>query len=203
MIVEMRTTRVKPFAAKKFEEGFAQALPDRQKLSPLGGFFHTDVGLLNQMIELWPYENLAQREDVAGRAAKIGWPPDSREYIIEQDTKILKPAPFSPPFKTGKFGNVYEIRQYIYQAGSIPKVIDAWVPLIEARMKMSPMVGAWYTDIGPLHQWVHIWPFQDAAERQRIRAEAVERKMWPPVTAEWLLRMENCLALPAPFSPLR
>jgi len=40
-------------------------------------------------------------------------------------------------------------------------------------------------------------------ERQRIRAEAVERKMWPPVTAEWLLRMENCLALPAAFSPLR
>ena len=64
------------------------------------------------------------------------------------------------------------------------------------------LVGCWYTDIGPLHQWVHIWPFQDAAERQRVRAEAVERKMWPPVTAEWLLRMENCLALPAAFSPL-
>jgi hypothetical protein len=67
---------------------------------------------------------------------------------------------------------------------------------------MSPMVGCWYTEIGPQHQWVHIWPFQDASERQRIRAEAVERKMWPPVTAEWLLRMENCLAMPASFSPL-
>src|SRR5438445_7630641 len=122
---------------------------------------------------------------------------------IEQDPKILKPAPFSPPFKTGKFGSVYEIRQYIYQSGTIPKVIEAWIPLIEARMKLSPMVGCWYTDIGPLHQWVHIWPFQDASERQRVRAEAVERKMWPPVTAEWLLRMQNCLALPASFSPLR
>jgi hypothetical protein len=203
MIVEMRTTLVKPFAAKKFEERFAQALPERQKLSPLGGFFHTDVGTLNQIIELWPYENMAQREDAQARAAKIGWPPDSREFVIEQDAKILKRAPFSPPFKAGKFGNVYEIRQYIYQAGTIPRVIDAWIPLIEARMKLSPMTGAWYTDIGPQHQWVHIWPFQDAAERQRIRAEAVERKMWPPVTAEWLLRMENCLALPAPFSPLR
>jgi hypothetical protein len=97
---------------------------------------------------------------------------------------------------------VYEIRQYIYQSGTIPKVIDAWTPLIEARMKLSPMVGCWYTEIGPQHQWVHIWPFQDASERQRVRAEAVERKMWPPVTAEWLLRMENCLAIPASFSPL-
>jgi hypothetical protein len=31
----------------------------------------------------------------------------------------------------------------------------------------------------------------------------VERKMWPPVTAEWLVKMENSLALPALFSPLR
>jgi NIPSNAP protein len=202
MIVEMRTTLVKPMTQKKVEERFAQALPERQKLSPLGGFFHTDVGTLNQIIELWPYENMAQREDVTARAAKIGWPPDSREFVIEQDAKILKPTPFSPPFKTGKLGNVYEIRQYIYQSGTIPKVIDAWTPLIEARMKLSPMAGCWYTEIGPQHQWVHIWPFQDATERQRVRAEAVERKMWPPVTAEWLLRMENCLAFPASFSPL-
>jgi hypothetical protein len=31
----------------------------------------------------------------------------------------------------------------------------------------------------------------------------MERKIWPPATAEWLVKMENCLALPAPFSPLR
>ena len=203
MIVEMRTTRVKSQTQKKAEERFAQGLAERQKLSPLGGYFHTDVGHIDNMVELWPYENMAQREDVQERAAKMGWRPDATELIVEQETKILKPAPFSPPFKTGKFGNVYEIRQYIYQAGTIPKVIEAWLPLIEARLKVSPLVGCWYTDIGPLHQWVHIWPYQDAAERQRIRAEMVERKMWPPVTAEWLVKMENSLALPASFSPLR
>jgi hypothetical protein len=203
MIMEMRTTRFKPMTQKKAEERFMQNLGERQKFSPLGGFFHTDVGMLNSVIELWPYENIAQREDVQARAAKVGWPPDWREFAIEGDTKILKPAPFSPPFKPGKYGDVYEIRQYIYQAGTIPNVIDAWLPLIEARLKLSPMVGCWYTDIGPLHQWVHIWPYQDAAIRQRLRAQSVENKMWPPPTAEWLIKMENCLALPASFSPLR
>ena len=67
MIVEMRTTLVRPMTQKKVEERFAQALPERQKLSPLGGFFHTDVGTLNQIIELWPYDNMAQREDVQAR----------------------------------------------------------------------------------------------------------------------------------------
>jgi len=203
MIVEMRTTRVKAMTPKKVEDRFAQALPERQKLSPLGGFFHSDVGTLNQIVELWPYESLAHREDVQTRAAKIGWPPDIHEFAVVQDTKILSPAPFSPPLKPGHFGNVYEIRQYIYQPGTIPKVIDAWIPLIEARVKLSPLVGCWYTELGPLHQRVHIWPYQDAAERQRIRAESVERKMWPPPTAEWVVLMENALTLPAPFSPLR
>jgi len=53
MIVEMRTSLVKAMLHKKAEERFAQALPERQKLSPLGGFFHTDVGTLNQIVELW------------------------------------------------------------------------------------------------------------------------------------------------------
>ena len=128
-----------------------------------------------------------------GRVVQVGTQRRSTPHLVEARDTIVK---------TGKLGNVYEIRQYIYQSGTIPKVIDAWTPLIEARMKLSPMVGCWYTEIGPQHQWVHIWPFQDASERQRVRAEAVERKMWPPVTAEWLLRMENCLAVPASFSPL-
>src|SRR5260370_38960677 len=100
MIVEMRTTLVRPMTQKKVEERFAQALPERQKLSPLGGFFHTDVGTLNQIIELWPYENMAQREDVQPPAAKIGWPPDGREFVFEQARKILKPKPLSPPINT-------------------------------------------------------------------------------------------------------
>ena len=94
MIVEMRTTRVKSQTQKRAEERFTQGLAERTKLSPLGGYFHTDVGHIDNMIELWPYENMAQREDVQERAAKMGWRPDATELIIEQETKILKPAPF-------------------------------------------------------------------------------------------------------------
>jgi hypothetical protein len=54
-----------------------------------------------------------------------------------------------------------------------------------------------------MHHWVHVWAYADAAERQRIRAEAVTRRLWPPDTTEFMLKMENVLAVPAPFSPLR
>jgi hypothetical protein len=74
--------------------------------------------------------------------------------------------------------------------------------MMDERTKLSPLAGCYYSDIGPLHRWVHIWPYADAAERQRIRAEAVARRLWPPDTTEFMLKMENALAVPAPFSPL-
>ena len=91
----------------------------------------------------------------------------------------------------------------MFRAGSIPKVIERWTPMMETRLKMSPLVGCFYTEIGTLNQWVHIWAYQDAAERQRIRAEAVRQGIWPPDTSEYMLKMENMLAVPASFSPLR
>jgi NIPSNAP len=100
-------------------------------------------------------------------------------------------------------GDIYEIRSYLYRPGTIPKVIELWQPVIEQRMKLSPLAGCWYSEIGQLNRWVHIWPYRDAAERQRLRAESVRIKGWPPPTAEFLVEMTNMLAIAAPFSPLR
>jgi hypothetical protein len=203
MIVEMETYLLRPKTPKLVEQRFEQALPARSQLSRLAAFWHTDVGTLNQIILLWPYKDLADRERIHAEAARLpGWPPDIREYSVEEDSKILIPAPFSPPLEAARLGNIYEIRCYTFRAGSIPTVIERWSKMMDERVKLSPVVGCWHTDVGPLHRWVHIWPYQDAAERQRIRAEAVARRIWPPDTSEFMLRMESSLAIPAPFSPL-
>jgi hypothetical protein len=44
-------------------------------------------------------------------------------------------------------------------------VIDRWSTHIEARTKLSPLVGAWYTELGGLNKWCHIWAYKDAADR--------------------------------------
>jgi len=203
MIVEMQTYLLRPKTPKLAEQRFEQALPARNQLSPLGAFWHTEVGTLNQIILLWPYQSLAERERIQSEAARLkGWPPDIREYSVEEESRILIPAPFSPPLEARRLGNIYEIRTYAFRPGSIPTVIERWSKMMDERVKLSPLAGCWHTDVGPLHRWVHIWPYQDAAERQRIRAEAVARRIWPPDTREFMLRMESVLAVPAPFSPL-
>lgn len=205
MIIEMRSYTLKPGSVPAAEENFGAALPNRTKLSKLAAFWHTEIGPLNQIIHVWPYESSAERDRIRAEATKLeGWPPKIQEFIVNMETKILIPAPFSPSLEPRRVGNVFEIRTYTYGPGSIPKVIGAWSQAIEARTKLSPLVGAWYTEVGPLNQWVHIWAYDDAAHRQRVRAEAQKTGVWPPKRAPEvvLLKQENALVVPASFSPI-
>ncbi|MCH8298614.1 MAG: NIPSNAP family protein, partial [Chloroflexi bacterium] len=56
MIYEVRTYDLKPGAVPQAEEAFAEALPYREKYSPIAAFWHTEIGPLNQIIHVWGYE---------------------------------------------------------------------------------------------------------------------------------------------------
>jgi NIPSNAP protein len=206
MIFEMRTYTLKHGTLPEVEERFGSALPGRVRLSPLGGFWRTEVGTLNQIIHIWPYESVEERGRIRAEAIKQGvWPPKIQEFLVDMETKILNAAPFSPPFEERQLGSLYEFRTYTYAPGCIPRMLDAWGESIGARTKLSPLAAAGYTEIGPLNQWVHIWAYKDGAERQRVREEAVRQGIWPPRRSSdvVILKQENILAVPARFSPLR
>ena len=204
MIIEMRTYTLKPGGSIPiFEERFGKALEHRQKISPLGAFWHSEIGPLNQVIHVWPYKDFADRERISGEARKTGhWPPQNREIILSQENKILQPAPFSPPLEERKLGNIYEIRTYTYLPASIPTVLERWGKVIADRVKLSPLAACWHTTFGPLNQFIHIWPYENMAERTRIRAEANKLGNWPAQTSEFMLKQENAIVIPASFSPL-
>src|ERR1700745_2427981 len=111
MIIEMRTYALQPGTVATFEERFAEALPVRTKVSPLAAFWHTEVGPLNRIIHVWPYEDFAHRAEV--RSQKIeGWRPNIRGFVEEQQSEIFTPAPFSPKLEPRQLGGIYEIRTY-------------------------------------------------------------------------------------------
>ncbi len=203
MIVEMRTYLLKPGTTPSFEERFAEGLSYRVKFSRLGALWHSEVGTLNQVIHVWPYKDFEERVKIGEEARKTGhWPPKTHEFIITQETKILQPAPFSPPLEEKKLGNIYEIRTYTTMPGAMPTVLERWQKVIGERTKLSPLAACWYSAIGPLNQFIHVWPYKDMAERTRIRAESQNIQGWPPPTRELLLKQENAIVVPASFSPL-
>ncbi len=205
MIIEMRTYTLKPGNIPTFEERFGGALAIREKFSKLAAFWHTEVGPLNQVIHVWPYDSLDQRASVRAAASKAeGWPPNTRELTLEQRSEIFMPAPFSPPLEPRQLGGIYEIRMYTYAPGTLPAVMERWAEKVPGRIALSPLVGAWHSELGGLNKWCHIWAYKDAGERGRIRAEAVAKGVWPPGSPPGaLLKQENMLVVPAAFSPLR
>ena len=204
MIIEMRTYRLKPGSTPEVENRFGEALRERVKVSPLGAFFHTEVGPLNRIIHCWPYEDLGQRTKLRGDAAKLsGWPPKIQEFIEEMESKIVIPAPFSPKLEPRRLGELYEVRTYTMLPGATPTVIERWAERIEGRTKLSPLAFCGHTELGALNQWIHVWAYKDAAERFRVRDEARRTGAWPPQTRGQFIKQENMFVVPAEFSPLR
>lgn len=204
MFLEMRTYVLKPGMTHNFVEGFAAGLPARLQISKLLGLFCSEVGGLNRVTHVWPYESFEDRERVGNEARKTGkWPPKTQEFIVTQENKIIQPAPFSPPLPEKKLGEIYEFRTYTYQPGTLPTVLERFGKVIPERTKISPLVFAGTTMIGPLNQFIHVWAYKDAGERERLRAEAAKRVAgWPPGTREFMVAQENTIMTPAPCAPL-
>ena len=205
MIYEVRTYTLKPGSVAQFEENFAKALPHREKYSKLGGFWHTEVGPLNQVIHIWPYDDLNQRAEIRAEAVKDpNWPPhNDPDMYVSQESEIFTPAPFMRPMGGDQaLGNIYEMRLYTYKTGSMPEVLKRWEAAIPHREEYSPLAAGMYSELGGLNKWMHVWPYKDLEERNRIRAEAGKNPNWPPPTREFLLRQENKMLVPAAFSPM-
>ena len=143
MIYEVRTYILRPGAVAAFEERFAQRLALREKHSKLGAFWHTEVGPLNQVIHVYPYEDLQHRttvRDALVQDAARAQIPGGRECVVAQEAEIMTPAPFMRPLGSRDYGpgNIYEMRTYTFVPGDLPKVLEGWGKAIEARDSSRP-----------------------------------------------------------------
>jgi hypothetical protein len=209
MIYEVRTYTLRAGTVAEFEERYEKRLPARLKHSKLGAFWHTEFGPLNQVVHVYPYDDLNHRTAV--RAALANDPErnamqSGRDLIVAQETEIVNPAPFMRPLGSKDYGrgNIYEMRIYTYGPGELPQVLEAWAKAVPQREELSPLAACWTTEIGGLNRFVHIWPYKDVAERDRIRAASRgPGRNWPPQSGVRPIRQENKLLIPASFSPLR
>jgi NIPSNAP len=96
---------------------------------------------------------------------------------------------------------LYEIRTYQIAAGSLAEVEKRFAEGYEHRRKFSEIVGFLHGELGPLNEIVHIWKYRDAAERDRIRAEAGVGGHWPPKISDFIRTMRSETVVPFDFVP--
>jgi len=101
MIVEKRTYTFHPGKVQEFLALYErEGLPLHTKYLPLLGYFVSDIGLLNQVITMWGYESMADREEKRARLYAdpewIAFGPKTTPLIQTMESVILRPTAFSP-----------------------------------------------------------------------------------------------------------
>jgi len=212
MIYEVRTYDLKPRALPEVEKRFGETYEKRKKYSELAAFWHTEIGPLNQIVHVWPYKDLEERGRIRAAAVKDGaWPPKVGEFITAMRSDIMIPFPISPDLKPAKVGPYFEMRTYTYAPGELPKIMNLWEKALPTRLQFGPICAAWYSELGGLNKFVHIWPYPTLDARNETRKKAQATGMWPPgafakkegIPGYEVVAQENKILMPSAFSPLQ
>jgi hypothetical protein len=99
----------------------------------------------------------------------------------------------------GPASPIYEIRTYLLKPGTRDEFERLFGEALIDRIKISPLGAYWHTTIGPLHQVIHVWPYESHAHRQECRARALASGKWPAKVQHLMLKRENEIMTPAPF----
>lgn len=110
MIVDHRTYAIKPGKLNEYLKLYeTEALPLQLKYLGhcVGWYVSNDIGPLSQIVHMWAYESLADREARRARlAADPAWPKFLEKamlFLDSMENKILRPAPyFTPPEMKGR-----------------------------------------------------------------------------------------------------
>jgi len=100
MFVEERVYTFAPGKSGEFaklHEAEGRAAQERH-LGPAVGYYYTEIGQLNQVVSLWAYPTLDERNARRERLSQDpAWGPflaKGRPFFVAQETRILKPASF-------------------------------------------------------------------------------------------------------------
>ena len=164
----------------------------------------SEVGVLNEILIVQALDGaagLVASRDARQRGADCFGVADT---AIESSAATFASFPFVPPMTPGRFGPVFELREYTIRPAGLPRALAAWEAALPARLALSPLLTVAYALDGVQPRMVHLWPYASPDERARIRAEAIAKGGWPPKGGpDYLVRMRSSIYLPAPFSPLQ
>lgn len=186
------------------------AMPIRKdEAGVLVGWFSSEIGTLNQLVHIWQWQDLAerQRQRVLLRA-KPGWVdvynPQVDALVYRREVEIMNPArPVLPPATPG---NLYELRRYRSHPGKLTLWLDLFRAIMPVREKYSAMVGLWTSEIGEQNEAVHLWAYRDLKHRAEVRTSALADPAWLAFLDKanpLLFHMTSTILTPARFSPLQ
>lgn len=147
----------------------------------LEGYWLTEIGPLNQVMHLWSYESLDERQRLRAELTKNErwvneYIPLIRPKLVRQDIRLM--VAFLPLKAPKQDGNIYEYRNYRTLPGRARDWAKAFAGVMPAREKYSEITCAWVTEAGQPNEVSHLWAYPSLDARMEVRAKVAEDAEW-------------------------
>jgi len=175
----------------------------------LVGWFSSEIGILNQLVQIWEWKDLEERQRRrAVLRARPGWAdlynPQVDRLVHRREVSIINPVlPVKPP---ALGGNLYELRRYRVLPGRLAEWLELFRGILPLREQYSKIVALWQSEIGEQNEVTHLWAYPDLKVRAEVRARVLQDPGWQAFLAKalpLLYHMRSTILVPARFSPLQ
>ncbi|MBX9589202.1 MAG: NIPSNAP family protein [Hyphomonadaceae bacterium] len=211
MIYELRTYTVRQGTLPEVVKAASTVSRDIRKddFGKLEGYWHSDIGPLNQVMHMWSYADLNERARLRAELARNPrWNSEYisliRPHVMRQDIRLLTSV--VGPAAPERTPNVYELRNYRTKTGAVRQWADHLVKALPVRERYSKIVGLWITEAPQPSEVCHVWAYTDLNHRAQVRAEATKDSAWAQFlkeTAPLIEEMHSTIMIPAVHSPLK
>ncbi|MBT3938079.1 MAG: hypothetical protein HOF44_00050 [Pelagibacterales bacterium] len=98
---------------------------------------------------------------------------------------------------------INELRMYTTRPGKMKDVVNASATVaqkIRGGDTYGKLIGHWWSELGKMNQYVHMWGYKDPEEMRRLRSELAAKEDWKnkfvPLVAPHILTQEIRLIRP-------
>jgi hypothetical protein len=203
MIHSVCTIEVPPARHGDAMTGIKNAVATGRIDGELRACLYCEIGRLNRVLAIWSHRSADAAFANHESSLKSGDPFGVAEVASRVSLDVYATFPGVDFLPAGKFGPVFEVREYRLKRSGLAPTFEAWSKVLEGRRKVSPLMTVMYALTGEVPRFMHIWPFATLNDRMALREAAVKQGVWPPPGGlPHIEAMQSEIFLPAAFSPL-
>jgi len=96
---------------------------------------------------------------------------------------------------------LYEVRTYTFRPGTLPEFVERYSKRLPLREKHSKLGAFWTTEVGPLNQAIHVYPYENLEQRTAVRDSMAKDTALAqlPGGRDLIVEQQAEIVTPAPF----
>ena len=217
MIVDARTYTVNPGKTPAYLEHVEKnAVPLQAKYGfRQRGYYTVETGAINSVVHYWKWENAQVRQDCR---ASLYADPEWTEYrqgstdkLVSQSNRLLQATDVVEPFAfmgNGSPKGFVDERTYTVAYTEVPNYVEVTKALAKPVFDDAgwQLIGYFSSITGKINQVVHLWYWDDHAQREERQAKAVADPRWKIYQAangHRLIDQHNRYLVPTSFSTVK